>query len=74
MKVEIKPGLYKHYKGNDYQVLDIVTHSETLEQLVLYKPLYGEGALWVRPYEMFTETVIVNGVTLPRFALVQTDE
>ena len=71
---ELKPGIYKHYKGNDYQVLDIVTHSETMEKLVLYKPLYGEGALWVRPFEMFIETVLVDDEELPRFALVQADE
>ena len=71
---EIKPGLYKHYKGNNYQVLDTVTHSETMEKLVLYKPLYGEGALWVRPFDMFTESVTIGDMTVPRFALVKADE
>ena len=67
MNVTVKPGIYQHYKGPEYQVLDIVTHSETGEQLVLYRPLYGEGKLWVRPLEMFTEEVSVAGQRLPRF-------
>ena len=64
----IKPGIYKHYKGNLYEVLDTVRHSETEEWLVLYRPLYGEGKLWVRPYEMFNEHVEVNGTSVARFA------
>ena len=55
------------------RVLGVVRHSETLEALVLYQPLYGEGALWVRPYAMFVEEVDVGGVRRPRFALVQAD-
>ena len=66
-------GRYRHYKGGEYEVLGVVRHSETLEPLVLYQPLYGEGALWVRPYAMFVEEVDVGGVRRPRFALVQTD-
>ena len=66
----IAPGRYRHYKGNFYQVLDIARHSETLEALVVYRPLYGEGALWVRPAAMFTEMVVVDGVEQPRFARV----
>lgn len=62
-----KPGRYRHYKGKDYQVIDIATHSETLEKLVVYRPLYGEGALWVRPLSMFSEDVQVEGQSLPRF-------
>ena len=66
----ITPGRYRHYKGNDYQVLGVARHSETLEPVVVYRPLYGEGALWVRPYAMFVETVDVDGVEVLRFAPV----
>jgi len=61
-------GRYSHYKGNDYEVIGVVRHSETLEVLVLYKALYGEGGLWVRPYAMFTEHVLVDGRPVRRFA------
>lgn len=64
----IEPGIYVHYKQLRYEVLGVVRHSETREPLVLYRPLYGEGALWVRPYAMFVGTVEVDGRTLPRFA------
>ena len=64
----LKTGRYKHYKGNDYQVEGLVTHSETEEKMVLYRPLYGEQALWVRPLEMFIEEVEVAGIKQPRFA------
>lgn len=67
---QIAAGRYRHYKGNFYQVLDVARHSETLEALVVYRPLYGEGALWVRPADMFLQTVHVDGVLQPRFALV----
>lgn len=60
-------GLYRHYKGNRYEVIGVARHSETHEPLVVYRPLYGEGALWVRPYAMFTGTVVVGGVEQPRF-------
>lgn len=66
----IKAGTYRHYKGHLYEVLDTVCHSETEEWLVLYRPLYGERKLWVRPYEMFVETVEVDGEAVARFALV----
>ncbi len=62
------PGRYRHYKGNHYELVGVVRHSETLEPMVLYRPLYGEGALWVRPYRMFFETVNLAGVQQPRFA------
>ena len=68
---EITPGKYKHYKGAEYQVIDTAYHSETQELLVLYRPLYGEGALWVRPYDMFIESVQVNGEQLARFQLLE---
>ncbi len=64
-------GRYRHYKGKDYSVVGFVRHSETGEVMVLYVPLYGEGGYWVRPFGMFTGTVIVDGVTVPRFKLVQ---
>ena len=64
----IKAGLYRHYKGNKYQVIDTVRHSETEEALVLYRALYGEKGLWVRPLEMFLESVLVDGKPQPRFA------
>ena len=57
MQREILPGKYRHFKGNYYQVMGVATHSETQEKLVVYQPLYGEGGLWVRPYEMFAGEV-----------------
>lgn len=65
--VEITPGRYRHYKGNEYEVIGLATHSETLEAMVVYRPLYGEGGLWVRPAAMFTEDVIIDGRSRPRF-------
>ncbi len=67
---EIKPGRYRHYKGHDYQVIGLATHSETEEALVVYYPLYGDRALWVRPLSMFIETVEKDGEVIPRFAWV----
>ena len=69
--MKIKPGKYQHFKGNFYQVIDTVTHSETQETLVLYKPLYGEQALWVRPIEMFLEEIERDGKVFKRFTLVE---
>jgi hypothetical protein len=65
----IVPGLYRHYKGQRYRVLGTARHSETLDELVVYQALYGEHGLWVRPAAMFAETVRVDGVSVPRFAL-----
>lgn len=67
----ITRGIYRHYKGNHYQVLDVVRHSETEEWLVLYKALYNDYSLWVRPIKMFNENVLVNGRQTARFELVQ---
>jgi hypothetical protein len=67
----IEPGRYRHYKGGEYDVVGVVRHSESQEPLVLYRPLYGDAGLWVRPYAMFIEHVLVDGVTIPRFALVE---
>lgn len=61
-------GRYRHYKGGEYEVLGVVRHSETLEPLVLYRPLYNTSGMWVRPFAMFLETVQVDGATVPRFA------
>lgn len=61
------PGLYRHYKGLLYEVLGTVRHSETLEPLTLYRALYGERGLWVRPAAMFNEEVVVDGTAQPRF-------
>lgn len=61
-------GRYRHYKGNDYEVIGIVRHSETLETLVLYQALYGDLGLWVRPLAMFLESVEIDGKAVPRFA------
>lgn len=65
---DLPRGRYRHYKGQSYELVDLCRHSETLEVLVLYRQLYGDGALWVRPYAMFVETVIVDGAPVPRFA------
>ena len=65
---ETPPGLYRHYKGQPYEVIGTVRHSETLEPLTLYRALYGEGGLWVRPAAMFNEEVVIDGVRQPRFA------
>lgn len=67
----LRAGVYRHYKGRDYQVIDTVRHSETEEILVLYRPMYGEGGLWVRPMAMFEEMVQVNGLPVPRFAFLR---
>lgn len=64
----LQMGRYQHYKGAYYQVIGVAKHSETEEELVVYRPLYGEQGLWVRPLSMFIETVEVEGQTQPRFA------
>ncbi|GMV49080.1 MAG: hypothetical protein NBKEAIPA_00167 [Nitrospirae bacterium] len=63
----IKPGRYRHYKGQDYEVVGVARHSETEEEFVVYRQLYGEGSLWIRPMEMFLESVPVGGTLIPRF-------
>jgi hypothetical protein len=60
-------GRYRHYKGNEYELVGVARHSETLEPMVVYRPLYGEGALWVRPYAMFFENVVIDGIEQRRF-------
>ena len=71
----MKLGKYRHYKGKEYEVLGVATHSETLEELVIYKALYdiegkGKDSLWVRPKGMFEEEVVVDGVVQKRFELI----
>lgn len=63
----IAPGRYRHYKGGEYEVLSTARHSETLEVVVVYRPLYNDSGWWVRPHDMFTGTLIVDGVERPRF-------
>jgi len=63
----LKLGKYKHYKGNLYEVIGIAHHSETFEDMVVYRALYNDFDLWVRPLSMFLENVEINGVTMPRF-------
>ena len=67
---EIKPGRYRHFKGNEYEVLGVGKHSETLEEYVIYRALYGEGGLWVRPAAMWNETVERDGKTYKRFTYI----
>ena len=66
--IETSPGFYRHYKGLLYEVVGTVRHSETLEALTLYRALYGDKGLWVRPAAMFNEVVVIDGVGQPRFA------
>lgn len=67
---EIKPGRYRHFKGNEYEVLGIARHSETEEELVVYRALYGDFGLWVRPVSMWNETVERDGKTFRRFTYI----
>ena len=67
---DIKPGRYRHFKGNEYQVIGMARHSETEEEMVVYRPLYGEGELWVRPASMWCEQVERDGKVQPRFVYV----
>lgn len=65
--MDIKLGKYRHFKGNEYEVIAIAKHSETCEKMVVYKALYGDGGYWVRPASMWNETVIKDGKTFKRF-------
>lgn len=64
----VEPGIYHHYKGNDYEVLYNATHSETLEPMVVYKALYGTNGIWTRPSKMWNEEIVVNGKKVKRFS------
>ena len=65
--MELKPGKYRHFKGGEYELLGIARHSETMEPMVVYRALYGEGGLWVRPAAMWSEEVVRDGYCGPRF-------
>jgi hypothetical protein len=67
----IKPGRYRHYKGQDYEVIGCARHSETEEELVVYRALYGDRGLWVRPIAMFTQQLSIDGKSVPRFSFLQ---
>lgn len=68
---EIRPGRYRHFKGNEYRVLGTARHSETMEPMVVYQALYGEGGLWVRPAAMWNERVVRDGYDGPRFTFIE---
>ena len=67
---ELKPGRYRHFKGNEYELLGVARHSETLEPMVVYRALYGERGLWVRPAPMWSEQVERDGYCGPRFTYI----
>lgn len=69
--MEVKIGKYRHFKGGMYQVIAVAKHTETLEDVVVYRALYGEGKIWVRPVSMWNETVEKDGVSCPRFTFVE---
>ena len=69
--MDLKPGVYRHFKGNLYRLIGIASHSETLEPMVVYQALYGEKGLWVRPAEMWSETVNKDGYCGPRFTFIE---
>jgi hypothetical protein len=71
--MQVKPGLYQHYKGPQYRVFGVARHSEDEQQVVVYQALYGDRGLWVRPLSMFCEQVEVNGTPVPRFALIEAE-
>lgn len=69
--MEIRSGRYRHFKGNEYEVLYVAHHSETMEDMVVYRALYGEGEVWVRPASMWFDTVERDGVTYQRFTEIK---
>ena len=72
--MEVKKGIYRHFKGNLYKVLDVAKHSETLDEMVVYQALYGEGGIWVRPLAMWNEHIDRDDYHGPRFAWVSEEE
>lgn len=72
--MEIRPGRYRHFKGGEYEVLGVARHSETEEELVVYRALYGAGGLWARPASMWNETVSHCGREVPRFTCIDMKE
>ena len=71
METQVKIGKYRHFKGNEYEVICIAKHSETLEPLVVYKALYGDGGVWVRPLSMWNEKVERDGKIFSRFTYIE---
>lgn len=71
MNEKLQLGKYEHYKGKQYEVIGVAKHSENLEELVVYRALYGEHGLWVRPLEMFLGEVEIEGKKVPRFRLIE---
>ena len=69
--MEIQPGRYRHFKGKEYEVLHLARHSETEEWMVVYRALYGEFGIWVRPASMWLETVERDGKVMPRFQRIE---
>jgi len=69
-ETQIKTGRYRHYKGKEYEVIGVAKHSEDMEEFVVYRALYGDGHLWIRPREMFQEQITVEGQKKPRFEYV----
>lgn len=69
--MDFQPGRYRHFKGNEYELLFVARHSETLEEMVVYRALYGERGLWVRPASMWNETVERDGKTYKRFTKIE---
>ena len=67
VEIVVEVGRYRHYKGNEYEVIGMARHSETREMMVVYRALYGASGMWVRPAEMFVESVTIDGKTQPRF-------
>ena len=68
--MQVRPGRYRHFKGGEYQIIGVARHSETMEELVVYRALYGERGLWVRPAAMWTEMVEREGKRFPRFTYI----
>ena len=71
MEEAVIGGIYRHYKGNNYKLLAVATHSETFEKMAVYQALYGEMGIWVRPLAMFMETIEKDGQSLKRFELIE---
>ena len=74
MQNPLQKGLYRHFKGNIYEVIDTARHAETEQDMVIYRALYGDFGLWVRPIDLFTEEVVLNGNKIPRFQLIEPRE